>query len=735
MQFNLKSYTTRGLRITIYIAIAIFVLLFFLSTIIRVFVVSKSEKLIGRKLELKELHINYLKCSVSAQEFVLYEKNGQDIFASIGGLYVNFAPWHLLHREYAFSEIRIEKPSVSIIYSENGFNFDDLTTSSDSTEIQEVEEPKKTSDTIRYLVRNLSISDGYIRYEDRSISSVNELKKLGINIPEIAWDNSRSELGVDFILGENGKVSVGGFIDQTLGNYSVRLKTQGVDISPFVGYLKPYVDATALTGLVDGDITLTGEMENPMNMKVFGLASVNDFSVNDLSEKPLMAASEILVKMDSLDLGTFNFRFDTIAIARPQLTTILAPDGINLMKFFAPYFADTLATTEDSLSNDTSTVHYSINNLIVTDGAVHLSDLTLNRPFQYDLGNLQFNMNNFSDVAAKIPMSFSVILNNSGTFEGKAELDMATMDNIVFDGSISKMDMISLSPYFEYYLARPVKKGLFSYNCQLTMTPTKLNNNNKIKIDNLEFGKKTKDTTAYNVPIPLAMYVLKDRKGRIGFELPVTGNPSDPKFKLGKLIWKTAEEFFIKSATAPFNAIGKLFDVNPEGIKRIPFEYLQDSLTQIQRENLDKLAEIALAKPELSLLFIQTTHPEAEKNLIAIREAKINYLAKTDSTSDRLLLLQRAIELDDNNSGFKTYLNLTGQESDADFQNRCLQNVGEEIADQKLNQLLNIRENLLKNYFISKGLPNNSLQFQKTDFSDMPEELKKPQFVVNITLE
>lgn len=735
MQLNLLKQINRGGKITIVILVAIFILLFFLSTIIRFFVVSKSEKLIGRKIELKELHINYLRCSVSATDFILYEKNSNDIFASVGSLYVNFAPWHLIHREYAFSEIKIENPSVSIINSEKGFNFDDLLTSSDSTETVKTEEPEKDGSTIRYLVRNLSILNGHIRYEDLSIQSFNELNKLGINIPEIAWDNSRSDLGVNFVLGETGKVSLSGFVDHVLGKYSVGLKTEGVDISPFVGYLKPYMDATALTGLVDCNITIAGEMENPMNVKVLGMAKVNNFSVNDLSEKQVLAASEILVKIDSLNLGAFDFKFDTIAISNPQLTAIVEPDGINLMKLFAPYFADTITAAEDSISADTNVVHYSINNLIVNNGNVHLSDLTLNRPFQYDLTNLKFEMQGFSDIGTKIPMNFSVTLNNAGTLNGKMNFDMVNMSNIDFDGSVSKMDMISFSPYSEYYLARPIKKGLFNYNCQLAMTPSTLRNNNKIKIDNIEFGKKTKDSTAYKVPIPLALYVLKDRKGIIGFELPVTGNPSDPKFKLGKLIWKTAQEFFIKSAAAPFNAIGNMFNVDPENIKRISFEYLQDSLVQNQRDNLDKLAEIALAKPELSLLFIQTTHPEEEKNLIAIREAKMSYIAANDTKADNTSLQQLANELDNNNTGFRNYIGMSDGDGDSELANRCIQKIGKEIANQKLNQLLNAREELLKKYFISKGVPTGSVQFQKTDFRDMPEELKKPQFIVNITLE
>ncbi|HNW49976.1 MAG TPA: DUF748 domain-containing protein [Prolixibacteraceae bacterium] len=721
-------------KVAMAIFMVFFILLFFLSTIIRVYVVNNSEKIIKRKVDLKELHINYLKFSASAKDFVLYEKNGTDPFVSVGGLYVDFAPWHLLRHEYAFSEIRIDKPSVSITYSEKGFNFDDLMTSSDSTEVKKEEDT--FGDTVRYLVRNLSISDGYIRYEDKTMQSVNELRKIGLAIPEIAWDNSRSELGVDFVFGEDGKVSVNGAIDQKLGTYSVGLKTSHVDISPFAAYLKPYMEVSAMKGFLDGAVTISGEMANPMNLNVVGKACINDLGVTDKSEKTLLTASSVLAKMDSIDLKNLNFTIDSIEINNPNITAILSKSGINLMNVFNPMFADTASTAGDSLSYDTATVHYAINHFIVNNGVLAFSDQTLNRPFSYDLTKVQFSMENFSDVATNVLMNFSMLLNNSGTFTGKAGFDYVTMKNIEFDGSVHKMDMISFSPYFEYFLARPVKKGVFNYDCQLSMNPTSLKNNNSIQIVNLEFGKKTKDTTAYKVPIPLALYILKDRKGVIGFDLPVTGNPSDPKFKLGRLIWKTAEEFFLKSATAPFNAIGKLISVNPDNIKKISFEFLQDSLTLHQRENLDQLAEAMKAKPELSFLFNQTTHPEMESNLIAVSEAKKRFLSGNDSTiTNPAMIKSNAGSLSNDDVSFRSLLGIDASASDSLLYQRCRQLVGNESISQRLMQLMNIRENLLKEYFNSKGIPQTAIQFQKADLRNIPEELKKPQFLIDIAFE
>ncbi len=91
----------------------------------------------------------------------------------------------------------------------------------------------------------------------------------------------------------------------------------------------------------------------------------------------------------------------------------------------------------------------------------------------------------------------------------------------------------------------------------------------------------------------------------IGFDLPVTGNPSDPSFKLGKIIWKTLEEFLIKTATAPFKAIGNLFGANPESIRQVPFEIMQDSLLNDQKNNLDALKALCILVKKSKLVNIR----------------------------------------------------------------------------------------------------------------------------------
>jgi hypothetical protein len=700
------------------------VVLVMLPGMARDFLVQHGEELTGRKIDLEKLKINYLQFSITARNFDMYEINKKDIFVHFDELRINFDPWRLLQQEYKFSEITVLKPSVSLLYSGSGFNFNDFMASTDT-----IENTAESDEPVRYVVENLTISEGYIRYEDETVPSVSELKNFSLKIPGIAWDNSNSKLGADFILGESGKVAVGGNIDQAAGRYTVSLKTEGIDMEPFAGYFKPYVNAGAIKGFLSTDVTITGEMENPMNVKVYGEGSLKDFAMTGADQELFISAKRAWTKIDSLDIANWNFCFDDILVEEPVMTAVIDPESTNIEKILAPYLADTL-------SADSTEVHYAIRNLNLKGGSIAFSDLTLHRPFRFDVSNLDFVMKDLRDNASGVPMEFSMALNRSGILKGKAQVDMINPMNFSLDGFIHDLDMVSLSPYSEFYLARPVTRGVFNYDISLVMTPASLENNNRISIDKLEIGKRKKEKPVYRVPVGLALYVLKDRNDHIGFELPVTGNPSSPKFKLRRIIWKTFEEFLLKTGTQPINFIGHKFGVDPESIKQVSFNYLQDSLGMDQIRTLDKIAQIIMKKPDLSFSFVQTTDADEEKMLIAIRKAKQLYASGAGKSSDQSTV--STMPLPDDDPGFLAFLGLAageaGEKSEL-YRTNCLQKAGNDQVLNEFSQLLEKRQALLKEYFADKGLPADSIQFRTADLRNLPDDLKKPQFVVEVSLE
>lgn len=725
----MKRFKKRYLFLGIF-AVLVAALLFSLSSIVKYELAKNSEKYIHRRITIGELHFDYLKFAARAEEFTLYEDNGTDLFCSFNELYIDFNPWALLSSRYSFSEISLNQPYLSVIQDNEKFNFDSLIPASDSTETPDTLAPKKD---IQFIVRNIKIINGKFVYLDKTIGNTIEMDDVGLELPLIAWNNKQSDVGIKFRMGAEGEVSIDARVDNEKGKYTVSMGTKNVSIEPVVYYMKDYLDVTRLQGLATSDVKIEGDMNQVMNVTVSGKVSVAGFSATDGRGAEILTADTVTAEISSINLQKYQFGFSSINLTNPRLSAVLDKDMTNIERLFLPYFInDSIAAAADSIAGTISEeipATYSIDTLKVVNGAVVFTDNTLNRPFAFNLNQLNMTMAGLTESAGRIPVSFDVNLNGQGKLRGQTAFSLVDPINFEFDGQLEKMDLVNFSPYSEYFIASPITGGKLSYGLQIKMTPTSLTNQNKIRIENLEFGKRTKDTTAMKVPVRLALYMMKDPKGLIKIDLPVSGNPSEPKFKLGKIIWKAFGNLFVKAAAAPFKAIAGLVGNDKDDIGAfLPFDFLQDSLNLEQQTTLVKVADLIKSKPGLLVSFTQQTNPENEKLQLSVIQAKQVFQAsETDSTVNTIP--------ENDNPEFRNFISNKVPDIDQlGIEAACLKYIGADVAAEKFNSLVNSRNRFLKTFMNRQGVPDSSIVVSSIDFRNAPEELKKPGYKIEVSL-
>jgi uncharacterized protein involved in outer membrane biogenesis len=178
-----RYYIVRGLLLLMAIG------LFFLSPILKKYLVDHSEELIGKKLIVSGLHLDCQDMVLIANDVVLYEKNIVDRFIAFKSLKVNFSLWRLLRKEYSFSQISLVDPQSSIEQYKDGYNLSDLIPEDDTTTVIESE----NEDLVCFWLCNISISKGriclYYQTVDNRISCTN----LDFMLPLVAWDISCPE--------------------------------------------------------------------------------------------------------------------------------------------------------------------------------------------------------------------------------------------------------------------------------------------------------------------------------------------------------------------------------------------------------------------------------------------------------------------------------------------------------------------------------------------------------------
>lgn len=724
---------TRIKKRTLIPAIILLVLsiaLFFLSDIAKNYLVKNSEKLIGRKIAIGELHFNYAKVAVQVKDFVLFEDNKTDQFLSFSEFYINLNPWTLLQNEYSVSEIRLTDPKVQVVQNGESFNFDSLIPK-DTVEVQDT----TSTEILKFTIENIQLGNGHLKYVDIQKKSELDMKNLNLNLPLIAWNNEKSNMGVDFTLGENGRVNIQATVDNLAKKYQIDLVTANVDIQPVTSYLTDYFDVQSLRGALTSKLKIVGDMNEVINISISGNGTVGNFSVTDGRSEQIISAPKVSVGINEMNLKTFRFAFGKIELDQPKLMVIRDKTAMNILQFFEPLFrSDSIAAASATVQEASTPVTYSIDTIRINNGLVSIADNTLNRPFTYDLNELNATMTGLTESADEIPVEFNTKLNNKGELKGKTVWSMLDFMKLQMNAKVKRMDLVSFSPYSEYYIASPITQGWFNYDLGLKMTTTSLVNTNNVKVEELEFGKRTKDTTAMKVPIRLALYIMKDANDVIAFDLPVSGNPSEPQFKLGKLIWKTLANLMIKTAASPFKALAGLAGTNPESLEKLPFAFAQDSLNQQQRDDLTKLATILKKKPELTVAFTQTTDPEKEKAQLAVELTKADYLASLSSDPNAPQIIASDLKTDDVN--LLAFIRKTVPAVDSlGIEAAAIKRTETSRVESRFQEILNIRNKAITDFLVqNQGIPAESVQVSTADFRTLPQELKVPQFKVEVSI-
>lgn len=721
-----KRYLIPGI---ILLVLAVF--LFFLSDIAKNYLVKNSEKLIHRKIEIGELHINYAKVALQVKNFVMYEDNKTNQFLSFSEFYINLNPWTLLQNEYSVSEIRLAEPKVQIIQDGEKFNFDSLMPKDSA----EVKKDSTANEILKFTIRNIQLKNGQLKYVDVQKKNELDMKDLNLNLPLIAWNNEQSNMGVDFTLGEKGHVNVQATVDNIKKKYQIDLTTENVDIQPIKSYMTDYFNVKSLEGALTSNLKIIGDMNEVINIALSGNGFVSDFSVTDGRSERIISAPKVSVSINDMNLKTFHFGFGKIQLDQPKMLVIRDKSAVNIMQFFEPYFRnDSIAASQAPKQDSGTPVTYKIDTVRINNGLVSIADNTLNRPFKYDLNDMNMTMTGLTESANEIPVVFTTKLNNRGELTGKTVWSMQDFMSLQMDAKIKRMELISFSPYSEYYVASPIKQGWFNYDLGLKMTTKSLVNTNNVKIDELEFGKKTKDTTAMKVPVRLALYIMKDKNDQIKFEIPVSGNPSEPQFKLGKLIWKTFANLMVKTALSPFNALAGLAGANPESMDKLPFAFAQDSLDQKQRDDLTKLATILKKKTDLVVNFNQTTDPEKEKAQIAVELTKSEFTAtqSTDPAAQKV----KVSDIKNDDANLLAFIRKTVPAVDSlGIEAACVKRIETSRIETRFQEILSQRNKVLSEFLIqNQGIPAENIQVTTVDFRTLPQELRIPQFKVEVSI-
>ena len=165
---------------------------------------------------------------------------------------------------------------------------------------------------------------------------------------------------------------------------------------------------------------------------------------------------------------------------------------------------------------------------------------------------------------------------------------------------VSDIDLVDFSPYSGKYAGYNINKGKLSMDATYKLQDRQLTANNRLLIDQLTFGDKVESPDATQLPVQLAIALLKNNRGEIDIQLPISGSLDDPQFSIGGLIFKVIGNLFVKAVTSPFALLGSLFG-NGQELSQLSFATGRASLDEAAVQKLQTLSKAMREREGLTL--------------------------------------------------------------------------------------------------------------------------------------
>lgn len=571
----------------------------------------------------KDQEIKLSRASLSVERLRLQKRDEPGDFATIPALSVKNTDLDLINKEVSVGEVAAQKGSLLVRrYSDGRLNVTTLFPeppkpgpSASSPGEKSVDRPVEKPWLIK--IGKVSLDQYSARVEDRSTAEPVNFIADGINLSAENLSTAKGQKGnisLALRLNQKGTLSLNGplGINPVFANLKTSLK--GIEIR----HLQPYFTDRIKIAVEDGSISTTGSLTvNDQEGKGFqvtykGESSLNNFvSVDKLN-------SEDFLKWDSLSFENMDVGYNPLYVNINGITlsnfyarVIIFPDGtMNIANIFEGETKKAQnAPLPSAEKKDPAPQpgpqparNIKIDKITLQGGKLDYADNYIKPNYLTRLDEIGGRISGLSSEEGKTAeVELRAKMDNSAPLEITGKVNPLREDLYVdLAVKFTDMDLSSVTPYSGKYVGYSIQKGKLSLELKYLVLNRKLDAQNKIFFDQLTLGDKMESSTATKLPVKLGIALLKDRKGEIDLDIPVSGSLDDPQFSVFSIVIKVITNLLVKAATSPFSLLGSVFG-GGEQLEYIEFDYGSYDIRGENEKKMNTLAKILQDRPGVKL--------------------------------------------------------------------------------------------------------------------------------------
>lgn len=475
-------------------------------------------------------------------------------------------------------------------------------------------------------IDKISLEEAALRLEDRSLTppAVQLIEHARLNAENLNFTpgqtSSMSDFTLSAVVNQSGALKTSGTVQWQPLALKVGLDTRALPIGPLQGYVAPYLNVA----LVQGQLSNAGKLDVRLERDTFkaryqGSLGLGGFlAVDKVNNADFLKWKSLYLGAVDFDLEPARLNIGEIALSDFYSRLILNKDGrLNLADMVRSQDKPGKpAGPEAALPSASSPpgMPIQIDKITLQNGQVNFSDYFVRPNYSANIARLGGSVQHLSSRADTV-----ATLDLRGSYASNAPVHIAARLNPLADkkyldlqAEVSSIDLVDFSPYAGKYAGYAIDKGKLSLNATYKLQDRQLSADNRLFVDQLTFGEKVESPDATQLPVQLAIALLKNNRGEIDINLPIAGSLDDPQFSVGGLIFRMIGNLFVKAVTSPFALLGSMFGGGEE-LSSLSFAPGRASLDEAALKKLEALAKAMRERDSLKLEITASADPQADE--------------------------------------------------------------------------------------------------------------------------
>ncbi len=464
----------------------------------------------------------------------------------------------------------------------------------------------KEQQVFSYKINTLSLLSSNMLFEDDflAVPAVNSVNNMQIRVSNI---NSQ-------------KGSLLRYTTSCQVNHKGSIKTQGtLQREPFMQKgsftledvplteITPYLQQKSYLAITDGFIDAQGKesyskRSNQPDVEVSGSLGLHSFFVQDTKNNKLLFSLSTL-GMTSYTLELLPGRFYAQNIDINSFFVDAELDKKRVFNFAKLVKKESKQESSHKSKYKEKGFPYKIDTVNIAFGSAIFKDYSIPIKFEtniHDLNGVVYSVTNMTSEHTLVNVNGEVDKYGSTRIEGSfaAQNPKKFTD---MDVNFKNLNLSAMSGYSAAFAGYKIDAGKLFLDLKYNIVDSQLQASNKIVIKKIKLGDEIEDGNTTHIPLGFIIGLLEDNNGVIDIDMPIDGNLQKPDFKYGKVVINTIKNLFTKAVTAPFAFVGSLLGIKSDDLEFVAFESGASDITPMQREKLDRLAEIMKKRDKLSL--------------------------------------------------------------------------------------------------------------------------------------